>query len=131
MTNSVISTASMVFLTTHYLDEAEKLADRIAVIAHGQIVAGGTAKTLGGRGEQPSQIRFSLPENVALSDLPAVVLSARASAAHGVVEVSAAGPLPVVGALAAWAAERGLDLPDLEVRRPSLEDVYLALTEEA
>ncbi len=119
-----------IFLTTHYMEEAENLADRIAVIAHGEIVASGTAETLGGRERQPSQIRFSLPQGVARSDLPAAVLSAGASAANGVVEVSAASPLPVLGALAAWAAERGLDLPDLDVRRPTLEEVYLALTKE-
>ncbi len=113
------------------MDEAEKLADRIAVIAHGQIVASGTAETLGGRERQPSQIRFSLPDGVALSDLPPTVLSAGASASNGIVEVSASSPLSVVGALAAWAAERGVDLPDLDVRRPTLEEVYLALTEEA
>ncbi len=120
-----------IFLTTHYMDEAEKLADRIAVIAHGGIVAVGTAETLGGRSQQPSQIRFTLPEGVALSDLPAAILTAGASAANGIVQVSALSPLTVVGALATWAAERGIDLPDLDVRRPSLEEVYLALTEEA
>jgi ABC-2 type transport system ATP-binding protein len=120
-----------IFLTTHYMDEAERLADRIAVIAHGDIVAAGTAETLGGRGRQPSLIRFKLPDDMALSDLPEALLSAGASAVNGVVEVSAASPLPVVGALAAWAAERGLDLPDLVVSRPTLEEVYLTLTEEA
>ncbi|MGO8863775.1 MAG: ABC transporter ATP-binding protein [Acidimicrobiales bacterium] len=120
-----------IFLTTHYMDEAERLADRIAIIDHGVIVASGTADTLGGRERQPSQIRFRLPESVALSDLPVAVLSAGASVAEGVVEASAASPLPVLGALAAWAAERGLDLPDLQVSRPTLEEVYLALTEEA
>jgi len=120
-----------IFLTTHYMDEAEKLADRIAVIAHGEIVATGTAETLGGRGDQPSLIRFTLPGDVAFSDLPETILAAGASTDNGAVEVSAASPLPVLGALAAWAAERGLDLPDLEVNRPTLEEVYLALTEEA
>jgi ABC-2 type transport system ATP-binding protein len=120
-----------IFLTTHYMDEAEKLADRIAIIAHGEIVASGTAETLGSRGRQPSQIRFSLPESVVLSDLPQAVLSAGASAANGFVEVSASSPLPVLGVLAAWAADQGLDLPDLQVSRPTLEEIYLALTEEA
>jgi ABC-2 type transport system ATP-binding protein len=120
-----------IFLTTHYMDEAEKLADRIAVIVHGDIVASGTAETLGGRGRQPSLIRFTLPENVVVSDLPQAVLSASASAADGIVEASAANPLPLLGVLDAWAAERGLVLPDLHVSRPTLEEVYLALTEEA
>ncbi len=119
-----------ILLTTHYMEEAEQLADQIAVIAHGAIVASGTAETLGGREHRPSLIRFTLPESVALSDLPGAVLSAGASATNNMVEVSAASPLPVVGALAVWAADRGLDLTDLEVRRPTLEEVYLALTEE-
>jgi hypothetical protein len=71
------------------------------------------------------------PESVAVSDLPAAVLSAGASIVGDVVEASIAIPLPVLGVLAAWAAERGLDLPDLQVSRPTLEEVYLALTEEA
>jgi ABC-2 type transport system ATP-binding protein len=120
-----------IFLTTHYMDEAEKLADRIAVIAHGEIVAAGTAETLGGRGDQPSLIRFTLPGDMAFSDLPEAILAAGASTDNGTVEVGAASPLPVLGTLAAWASGRGLDLPDLEVSRPTLEEVYLALTEEA
>jgi ABC-2 type transport system ATP-binding protein len=119
-----------IFLTTHYMDEAEKLADRIAVIAHGQIVATGTADSLGGRGEQPSVIRFTLPAGLMASDLPPELLAAGATATNGVVEASAPSPLPILGALATWAADRGVDLPDLRVNRPTLEDVYLALTEE-
>ncbi len=83
------------FLTTHYMDEAEQLADRIAVIAAGRIVAEGKPGTLGGRERMPGQ------------------------------------PLADVRALADWALERGVDLPDLDLRRPSLEDVYLELTESA
>jgi ABC-2 type transport system ATP-binding protein len=119
-----------IFLTTHYMEEAEKLADRIAVIAHGQIVAGGTADSLGGRGGQPSLVRFRLPTGVVMADLPPEVLAAGATTTDGVVKTSAASPLPLLGALAVWAAESGVDLPDLQVTRPTLEDVYLALTEE-
>ena len=50
--------------------------------------------------------------------------------ADGAVEAKTTSPLPLVGALAAWAAQRHVDLPDLEVTRPTLEDVYLELTEE-
>ena len=119
-----------IFLTTHYMDEAERLADRINVIAHGQIVASGTAEDLGGRLDKPSTIRFGLPEGLSMSDLPSVVLAAGAGAADGAVEVTTTSPLPLVGALAAWAEGQGVDLPDLQVRRPTLEEVYLELTEE-
>jgi ABC-2 type transport system ATP-binding protein len=116
-----------VFLTTHYMDEAENLADRIAVIAAGRIVAEGTPATLGGRAQMAARIRFTLPDGVGAADLP-TGLEARLADGHVVLETRR--PLRDVKTLADWALQRGLDLPDLDVRRPSLEDVYLELTEE-
>jgi ABC-2 type transport system ATP-binding protein len=116
-----------VFLTTHYMDEAENLADRIAVIAKGRIVAEGTPGTLGGRERMAALIRFTLPGGLALPE--ALRRNAR-SATDGRVVLESREPLADVKALAEWALGRGLDLPDLDVRRPSLEDVYLELTEE-
>jgi len=118
-----------VFLTTHYMDEAEHLADRIAVIAAGQIVAEGPPGTLGGRGRMPATIRFTLPGGLSAADLPPALGALVASAADGRVVLESATPLADVKALADWALARELDLPDLDVRRPSLEDVYLQLTE--
>jgi len=118
-----------VFLTTHYMDEAEELADRIAVIAGGQIVAEGTPGTLGGRNRMASTIRFTLPEGTTADDLPPE-LRALGASDDGRVELTSDTPLAHVRALAEWALARGLDLPDLDVRRPTLEDVYLELTEE-
>jgi ABC-2 type transport system ATP-binding protein len=112
-----------VFLTTHYMDEAENLADRIAVIAGGRIVAEGTPRTLGGRERMAAHISFTLPPGIDLDELPL-----RASAQNGRVAIESEQPLADVKALADWALGRGLDLPDLDVRRPSLEDVYLQLT---
>jgi ABC-2 type transport system ATP-binding protein len=114
-----------VFLTTHYMDEAENLADRIAVIAGGRIVAQGTPRSLGGRERMAARIAFTLPEGIAL---PAELREA-ASRVDGRVVLESERPLPILKALADWAVERGLDLPDLDVRRPSLEDVYLEVTE--
>jgi ABC-2 type transport system ATP-binding protein len=59
-----------VFLTTHYMDEAEYLADRIAVISAGRIVAEGTPATLGGRDRMTTAISFTLPDHVPAGDLP-------------------------------------------------------------
>jgi ABC-2 type transport system ATP-binding protein len=117
-----------VFLTTHYMDEAEVLADRIAVIAAGRIVAEGTPETLGGRNSMAAEIRFSLPVGTSRDALPAE-LRERASG-DGDVTVVTTTPLMHVRELADWALQRGLDLPDLNVRRPTLEDVYLELTKE-
>jgi ABC-2 type transport system ATP-binding protein len=115
-----------VFLTTHYMDEAEHLADRIAVIAAGKIVAEGTPASLGGREAMPATIQFTLPHGIAPGELPGVL--GQAASANGRVVVDSEHPLADVKALADWALARGLDLPDLDVRRPSLEDVYLRLT---
>jgi len=112
-----------VFLTTHYMDEAENLADRIAVISGGMIVAEGTPRTLGGRERMAARITFSLPNSVRVDELPLP-----AHAANGRVTVESEHVLADVKELADWALSRHLDLPDLDVRRPSLEDVYLQLT---
>jgi ABC-2 type transport system ATP-binding protein len=118
-----------IFLTTHYMDEAEYLADRIAVIADGRIVAEGPPKTLGGRDRMTSAIRFTLPDGWVAADLPEPLPDLAAPAVDGTTVLQSETPLAHVQLLAGWASERGFDLPDLDVRRPTLEDVYLALTE--
>jgi ABC-2 type transport system ATP-binding protein len=119
-----------IFLTTHYMDEAEHLADRITVIAAGQIVAEGTPATLGGRDTEGSVIRFSLPAGVLADQLPRKIAAAITGDDNGQVEVHSHDPLALLGVLATWSASRGVELPDLSVGRPSLEDVYLRLTEQ-
>jgi ABC-2 type transport system ATP-binding protein len=120
-----------IFLTTHYMEEAECLADRIAVIAAGHIVAGGTAATLGGRDTEASIVSFTLPSGVSAADLPPAVAAAVTGSLGEKVEARVTSSLPVLGALAAWATARNVDLPDLQVFRPTLEDVYLQLTRES
>jgi ABC-2 type transport system ATP-binding protein len=117
-----------VFLTTHFMDEAEQLADRVMVISGGVIVAEGTPGTLGGRERAAAQIRFSLPPGTAVDDLPEPVRNAVIGHDGERVLLRAPSPIAVLGPLISWAKGCGSDLADLEVRRPSLEDVYLALT---
>ena len=117
-----------VFLTTHYMEEAQTLADRVAIISAGRIVASGSPDDLGGDREQRTEISFRLPAGVRAPDLPfAVRTSARIDA--GAVSLSAEDPVPILRELTNWAAERGVGLPGLTVGSPSLEDVYLELTE--
>jgi ABC-2 type transport system ATP-binding protein len=118
-----------VFLTTHYMEEAEHLADRVAVLNQGRIVAEGPPGTLAGREHAPAEIRFSLPAGTGPDELPAVVHAGLADRDGARVLIHAASPLAVLGPLSRWAEERHVDLPDLEVHRPSLEDVYLSLTD--
>jgi ABC-2 type transport system ATP-binding protein len=117
-----------VFLTTHYMDEAEQLADRIAVIADGAIVAEGTPHTLGGRDRRAATITFTLPDGIVFSDVPSTLALQATHGPSGSVSLRSDRPLRHVGDLADWARSRGIDLPDLDVRRPNLEDIYLALT---
>jgi ABC-2 type transport system ATP-binding protein len=111
------------------MDEAENLADRVAVIAGGRIVAEGTPDMLGGREQMPATIAFTLPDRLVPDDLPPGLLGLVASRTDGRIVLESERPLADVKLLADWALGRGLDLPDLDVRRPSLEDVYLQLTD--
>jgi ABC-2 type transport system ATP-binding protein len=114
-----------VFLTTHYMDEAQRLADRVTIIAAGEIVASGTPEDLGDRESQPATISFRLPAGVAASEVPGEPLAD----ADGAVTLSTANPLGLLNELTGWALARGVDLDGLEVTRPTLEDIYLELTE--
>ena len=117
-----------VFRTTHYMDEAE-LADPVAVIAEGRIVAEGTPATLAGRDRAAAEIRFRLPPGTAAGELPEPVRCALAGTDGDRMPVRASSVVPVLGPLTQWAETRGCDLADLDVRRPSLEDIYLSLTD--
>ena len=125
-----------VFLTTHYMDEADRLADRIAVISHGRIVADGTAADLAQVTEMATRISWDAAE-LAASTLPDVLRSRLH--AEGLVDTGSAVRLElttddvsgVVRELLAAADGAGARLDSLAVRPPTLEDTYLALTGEA
>ena len=112
-----------IVLTTHYMDEAQHLADRICVIAAGKVVAQGTPETLRAGTDQLTHIRFELPSGVVASALPVKV-----SVEDGMAVIETATPTRTLSDLTTWAVAQGLELPNLEVTRPSLEDVYLELT---
>jgi ABC-2 type transport system ATP-binding protein len=114
-----------VFLTTHYMDEAQRLADRVTIIAGGEIVATGTPEDLGDRENQPATIKFKLPAGVAGDDVP----GGGEVGEDGEVLLSTTSPVATLNELTGWALERGIDLDGLEVTRPTLEDIYLELTE--
>ena len=112
-----------ILLTTHYMDEAENLADRICVIAEGKVVAEGSPQVLRARTAGRTHIRFRVPPGVEPASLPL-----KPSLRDGVAVIETSTPTRVVNELTSWALARDLELPDLEVVRPSLEDVYLELT---
>jgi ABC-2 type transport system ATP-binding protein len=114
-----------ILLTTHYMDEAQALADRVAIIADGRIVAEGTPADLAAA-QRTTQIRFTLPAEAARAELPRV--SGEVASRGRNVEISTDDPTGDLLALTGWAAGRGAALDGLTVSRPSLEDIYLTLT---
>jgi ABC-2 type transport system ATP-binding protein len=112
-----------IFLTTHYMDEAQALADHVAVIAGGLIVAEGPPSTLGGRDTAATHITFANDgvELPALSD-------ATVDVSVGTVRVTTQAPTAVLHELTRWAVSRNVELHQLNVSQPTLEDVYLQLT---
>jgi ABC-2 type transport system ATP-binding protein len=115
-----------VVLTTHYMDEAQFLADRVAVIAAGRIVAEGPPSSLGGRDRARSRVSFRLPPGTTLPEGLAYD-----TGPDGRAELVADDLTTTLYRLTSWAVERGLELEDLSILRPTLEDVYLELTNEA
>jgi ABC-2 type transport system ATP-binding protein len=119
------SLGKTIVLTTHFMDEAQVLADRLAIISEGVIVATGTPDELIGASSTMTRVRFRLPPDVTPPDR----LGAAREAAGWAIETDA--PTRAMHALTGWAIEAGHELADLEVTRRSLEDVYLQLTAEA
>lgn len=108
-----------ILLTTHYLEEAQALADRVMVIARGRVVAEGTPQDIGGRSQQPALISFRVtPEEATQLGL---------EASGGRVSFATAKPTEDLHRLTATAVAAGIELSDLEVRRPTLEETYLDL----
>jgi len=99
-----------VLLTTHYMDEAQRLADRVAILAAGRIVAAGTPADLGDRENLPTTISYRLGDEE--------------------VSVQTRTPVETLHELTGRAVEQGLQLDGLEVTRPNLEEIYLSLTSE-
>ncbi len=123
LVRTLASEGTTILLTTHYMEEAQHLADRVAVIAHGHIVAEGTPDTIGGRADAAVRIRFVLPDGIGADRLPVP-----AAVDDGNVEVRTEDEVRVLHQLTGWALDNGVPLEQLTVERPTLEDVYLELT---
>ena len=117
------SGGTTVLLTTHYMDEAESLASRVAVMSGGRIVAAGTPQSLGGRDMSDALVRFRPPDGVAIADLPVQPTSVTA----GIAVIRTDKAVEVLRVLTNWAVEEGVELAGLTCERLTLEDVYLRL----
>jgi ABC-2 type transport system ATP-binding protein len=125
--NDLRSAGTCVLLTTHEMQEAERLADRIIILDHGRIVADGAPSELMTR-DGGKEIRFGAPAGLDTVALAAVLAAVVDEPQPGEYLVRAEGTPAVIAALAGWLAERDVDLADLRVGRQRLEDVFLELT---
>jgi ABC-2 type transport system ATP-binding protein len=123
LVRSLRHSGTTVILTTHYMDEAEALADRVAIISRGTIVAQGNPKSLGGRDAADTSIRFKLGAGTAAEELPIPVMLTP----DGSLEIKTSSEVNVLHRLTGWALEQGVELVGLTVDRPTLEDTYLRL----
>jgi ABC-2 type transport system ATP-binding protein len=120
-----------VFVTTHYLEEAERLADRVAIIDRGRLVALGTPAELTRAGPPRSEMRFGASGGIDVAALSAALGVGVREERPGEYAVGAPGTPELVARLTAWLADCGITIADLRVGRATLEDVFLKLTEGA
>jgi ABC-2 type transport system ATP-binding protein len=118
-----------IILTTHFMEEAERLCDFVAIIDHGQLVAAGTPGQLTGT---VGQLRFraesGLDIDSLLTALPPASLAKESPAGHYVIEVPGAVDPPLLAAVTAWCAERSVLANSVRIESRTLEDVFLELT---
>jgi ABC-2 type transport system ATP-binding protein len=116
-----------VFLTTHYMDEAQHLADRVAILAGGKIVARGRPDELGAGSDRVAVIHWRPPAGASI-DVMGAELGVAIEPSGSAVSVRTDDPQHVLYRLLSWAEREHLTLEGLEVVRPSLEDIFLELT---
>ncbi|MGH2594747.1 MAG: ABC transporter ATP-binding protein [Actinomycetota bacterium] len=119
----LVGIGKTVFLTTHFMDEAQYLANRVAVIAKGEIVAEGPPSTLAGRDTMQTVIRFRPSDG--MKDAPPI---GQLTTNDGTFEARVDDATKALHDLTGWALERNASFDRLEVTQPTLEDVYLQLT---
>lgn len=130
MIDELRSAGTTIVLTSHYLDEVQRLADRIVVMRQGRIVSESTPSALAGRDRTEATIRIRKPYpgwQDSLPDGPWTVLPASGDE----VVLRTARPTDALFTLTSWATRRGEELPSLTVEHQSLEEAYLQLTGEA
>ena len=115
------SLGKTVLLTTHYMDEAQYLADRVIVIAGGKIVAEGPPETIGGRADAATVITFSVPDRLAAT------IPLAATRHDDSFTLESTDTTRDLHRLTTWALDAGVTLEGLTVSKPSLEDTYLRL----
>jgi ABC-2 type transport system ATP-binding protein len=128
LVRALVGSGRTVLLSTHFMDEASALADQIAVIVNGTIVAQGSVDQVVGDRVHGSTIRFRLPDGS--PELPAELVGSARRLPGEAIEIVTSEPTRTLHELTSWALGGGLELGDLAIAPPSLEDAYLSLVAE-
>lgn len=124
MVKNLQALGKTILLTTHYMEEAEYLADRVGIMVEGRVVVEGSPQEIAGANSS-TLIRFRLTENV--PPLPND-LGAQTAKVAGIHEIRTTTPTTTLHQLTSWATGQGAELEELTVSRPSLEDTFLDVT---
>jgi ABC-2 type transport system ATP-binding protein len=119
-----------ILLTTHYIEEAEKLCDRVAIVDEGRIIALGTPREIQERTLANSTIEIECAQPVPPGDLPAWQHAEKVSLDERRIRiaVTSARPAGAIVEMVKWLDERGIELADIHIKRPSLEEAFIELT---
>lgn len=119
-----------ILLTTHYIEEAERLCDRVAIIDNGVIIAIGSPRELQEKSATQSSIEISLGAPLPAQEMPALPDAVRTTVSDDRrhVTVSSSRPPKTLVELIKWLDARGFELEDVHLNRPTLEDVFIELT---
>jgi ABC-2 type transport system ATP-binding protein len=119
-----------ILLTTHYIEEAEKLCDRVAIIDEGKIIAIGTPREIQEKTNSDSIIEIQCAQPVPGGDLPqwAEAVKAALDDQRTTLTVTSRRPARTLVGMMKWLDEQGLELADIRIKRPSLEEAFIELT---
>jgi len=117
-----------ILLTTHYIEEAEKLCDRVAIVDEGRIVAMGTPREIQDRTLASSTIEIECAQT--LPEVPPWPHASKVTVGEPRTRIAVTSdrPAPLIVAMVKWLDENGVELTDIRIRRPSLEDAFIELT---
>jgi ABC-2 type transport system ATP-binding protein len=124
MIQSLSAEGTTVLMSSHYMDEVEALADNVAVISAGKLVATGTPSSIGGRDKSQVTIRFALPAHISPDHLPIPPTEFE----DDYIVIKTKDELRDLARIVNWALDNTVELSGLSVTRVTLEDIYLALT---
>jgi ABC-2 type transport system ATP-binding protein len=119
-----------ILMTTHYIEEAEKLCDRVAIIDEGRIIALGTPREIQARTLGHSRIEVLCEQPLAGRDMPPSIDAGKIHLSEDgrMLTVSSSHPARTLVELVKWIDQQGLELADIHLKRPTLEDVFIQLT---